>query len=63
MKKTKKAVSKRIRITSTGKVMKRPMGVDHFKTRKSAGILRGKRHGTSLAAVDVRTFTKYMPHN
>jgi ribosomal protein L35 len=39
----KKAVSKRIRITKRGKVVRRSMALDHFRTRKSTKNLRGKR--------------------
>ncbi|MBI2623117.1 MAG: 50S ribosomal protein L35 [Candidatus Liptonbacteria bacterium] len=48
MNKTSKSVSKRIRITRTGKLIRRPMGVDHFRTRQSAKILRSGRKTRSL---------------
>jgi len=38
----RKSVSKRIRVTRTGKMIRRPMGVDHFRTRKSTKNLRQK---------------------
>lgn len=40
---TTKSFSKRIRITKTGKAVRRPMGVNHFKTRKNANGIRNKR--------------------
>lgn len=40
---TTKSFSKRIRLTKTGKAMRRPMGVNHFKTRKNAKGIRNKR--------------------
>lgn len=42
LKNMKKSVSERIKITGTGKVIRRTMGVGHFRTRKSATNLRRK---------------------
>jgi ribosomal protein L35 len=44
----KKSVSKRIRITKNGKIVRRPMGVNHFRTRKSTNNVRSKRKTVSL---------------
>ena len=41
--KTHKALAKRIKITRTGKVMKRKAGQDHFNSRESGNTTRGKR--------------------
>jgi ribosomal protein L35 len=46
--KTQKSFSKRIRVTKNGKVVRRPMRLDHFKTTKSKKNLRGKRKARSL---------------
>ncbi len=48
----KKSVTKRIRITRTGKVVRRRMGVDHFKARKSKRSNRGGRQHVTLNAKD-----------
>jgi ribosomal protein L35 len=42
-----KTFSKRIRITKNGKIVRRPMGTDHFKTRHSTKTNRntGKSRG------------------
>lgn len=37
----KKSISQRIRITRRGKVIRRPMGVGHFRTRKNQKTVRG----------------------
>jgi|GEM_PF-829587 len=42
--KTNKKVSKRIRITKNGKVMRRAMGLGHSKGNKS-GTQKGRRKG------------------
>ncbi len=44
----KKSVTKRIKITRQGKIMRRAMSVDHFRTRKSTKNLRNKRSRRSL---------------
>ena len=44
---TNKSFSKRVRVTKTGKVIRRRMGVNHFKTRKNAKGIQKKR-GTML---------------
>jgi ribosomal protein L35 len=43
-----KSVSKRIRITKNGKVVRRPMAVDHFRTRKNGRAIQGQRKTRSL---------------
>jgi ribosomal protein L35 len=46
--KTTKSITKRIRITGNGKIVRRPMGVNHFRTRKSAKNVQSKRKTLSL---------------
>ena len=43
-----KSFTKRIRITKNGKVVRRPMAIDHFKTRKSTKTNRNARKTLSL---------------
>jgi len=52
--KTHKATVKRMKITKTGKVIKRYAGQDHFNTRDSGKITRKKRTDVSLS----ESFTK-----
>ncbi|RJP44936.1 hypothetical protein C4587_01445 [Candidatus Parcubacteria bacterium] len=44
----KKSVVKRIRITRTGKIVRRRMSVNHFRTRRSQKNIRKNRKMTSL---------------
>jgi ribosomal protein L35 len=44
----KKSVQKRIRITKNGKIVRRPMAVDHFRTRKSPKVIQATRKTLSL---------------
>jgi len=41
--KTKKAVSKRFKITKTGKVTKQTCGKGHFNSRETGNVKRNKR--------------------
>lgn len=41
--KTNKALAKRVRITKTGKMIKRKAGQDHFNSRESGKVTRNKR--------------------
>ena len=45
--KTKKSISKRMKITKTGKVLRRKPGARHYKAHKSGGRVRNLR-GTDL---------------
>ena len=47
--KTKKTVSKRFRITATGKVMRRHGGQNHFNARTSGKITRKKRRDENMS--------------
>ncbi|MDR3581658.1 MAG: 50S ribosomal protein L35, partial [Candidatus Pacebacteria bacterium] len=43
-----KSFTKRIRITKNGKVVRRPMAIDHSRTRKSTKTNRNARKTLSL---------------
>lgn len=43
-----KSVSKRIRITKNGKAVRRPMAVDHFRTRKNGTQVQSRRKTRSI---------------
>ncbi len=44
----KKSVSKRFKVTKSGKLLRRRMAVDHFRTRKTKKNMRGKRKRVGL---------------
>jgi len=44
----KKSVSKRIKIKKNGKIIRRSMAIDHFRTRKSKRNLSRKKRMLSL---------------
>ena len=43
-----KSLTKRIKITNNGKIVRRSMGVSHFRTRTNAKAIRNKRKSRSL---------------
>ena len=47
--KTYKALAKRIKITSKGKILKRKAGQDHFNSRESGNTTRLKRTDVGVA--------------
>lgn len=51
--KTRTSLAKRIRITKTGKIIKRKAGQDHFNIKESGKITRNKRRDV-LAPKGVR---------
>jgi len=55
----KKAVAKRIRITKTGKILRRPMAVGHFRAKRRGAETRQKRRLLQLSPVDRRSFIRY----
>mgnify|MGYP001565894393 CR=1 FL=1 len=61
MMKTNKSFSKRIKITGSGKLMRRKIGQNHFNAKNSGQEGRNKHGSQLLAGVDVKKFKKHMP--
>ncbi len=53
-----KSLSKRIRITKNGKVLRRSMGVNHFRTRTTQKNIRGKSKLRKLD-ISLKTLLNY----
>ncbi len=60
--KTHKALAKRIKITKTGKVMKRYCGQAHFNTRDPGKITRKKRRDTELSGAHAKAIRTLLPY-
>ena len=60
--KTHKALSKRVTITKTGKVMKRHAGQDHFNSRATGKITRKKRRDHELSNTHAKAINTLMPN-
>ena len=61
--KTHKTISKRLRVTKTGKLLKRHGGQDHFNSRDAGKITRKKRRDQSVSASYVKNLKQLMPNN
>jgi large subunit ribosomal protein L35 len=56
----KKAVSRRIKVTKTGKVVRRKMGASHFRVKKSSSQKRTKRKAVEVKRSDIKSVVKYL---
>ena len=61
--KTRKAVTKRFKVTKNKKVIKRTAGQDHFNARESGQTKRQKRRDGNLAEVDAKNVRKMLPYS
>lgn len=53
--KTKKMISKRFKVTRTGKVVHRAAGQDHFNARETGSVRRAKRTDRVMSTAFTRT--------
>ena len=61
--KTHKALAKRVRITKTGKMIKRKAGQDHFNSRESGKVTRNKRTDLELTATVRKGVKALLPYH
>lgn len=54
------SVTARIKVTKTGKLIRRVMGQSHFKAKKTGKQNRQKRITAEVSAIDRRMFRKYL---
>ncbi|MFA5129938.1 MAG: 50S ribosomal protein L35 [Patescibacteria group bacterium] len=52
--KTSKTISKRFHVTSTGKLLRRHGGQNHFNTRDSGNTTRNKRRDETMSKADTK---------
>ncbi len=53
--KSRKTIAKRVRVTKSGKLIKRKNGQDHFNGRESGNTTRNKRSDLQLSSSYTRT--------
>lgn len=58
MMKTNKTIAKRVRLTATGKLIKRKGGQDHFNSRESAKVTRSKRSDLAVYSTFARSMKR-----
>lgn len=61
--KTKKTISKRVRLTKTGKIKTIASGQNHFNARERGNTTRNKRRDHTLASVNASNIKKLIPYN
>lgn len=59
--KTHQAIAKRIKITKSGKLLKRHGGQDHFNARDKGKITRKKRRDQTVPKVFTKNLKALMP--
>ena len=60
--KTHKALASRIKITKTGKVLKRYAGQNHFNSRDKGKISRKKRRDITLSSTNRKAIKDLIPN-
>lgn len=61
--KTHKALNKRVKITRTGKIIKRKAGQDHFNGRESGNTTRNKRTDINVTKTLRRAIQTLLPYS
>jgi len=56
--KTKKSILKRFKITKSGKVLRRPIGQDHYLSKKSGKKIRKLRKLVPLSKGEIKRIKK-----
>ena len=60
--KTKKSVTKRFKITGTGKLLHRPISQSHFNAKQSGNKRRQKRKLVLVAKSDMKALKRLIPY-
>jgi large subunit ribosomal protein L35 len=58
--KTKKSITKRFKVTRTGKVLRRATGLDHYRAKKSGKKTRESRKRLKLSGSEIKRLKKFL---
>jgi len=58
--KTRKSITKRFKFTKTGKVLRRPTGLDHYRAKKSGKKVREGRKWVELSKFEAKKIKKLL---
>jgi len=58
--KTRKSILKRFKITKTGKVLRRPTGLDHYRAKKSGKRIRKSRKLVKVSKSEAKKIKKLL---
>ena len=61
--KTRKSVLKRIKITGSGKILRRPVHQDHFNAKESGQKTRRKRKTKKLQRISGKKIRRMLPYS
>jgi large subunit ribosomal protein L35 len=61
--KTHKAMSKRVKVTGSGKFMRRKVAISHLRRNKSPGSVRSADKSFPLATSDTRRLKRLLPYS
>ncbi len=61
--KTNKSISERIKITGSGKFLRRPVNQSHFNAKDSGKTGRAKHGNISVKKSDNKAFSQYLPYS
>ena len=56
--KTRKSILKRFKITKTGKILRRPTGLDHLRAKKSGNKIRKSREWVKVSKWEAKKIKK-----
>ena len=56
--KTRKSIIKRFKITKTGKILRRPSGLDHYRAKKSGKRIRKGRKWVEVSKPEAKKIKK-----
>ncbi|PIV43198.1 MAG: 50S ribosomal protein L35 [Candidatus Nealsonbacteria bacterium CG_4_10_14_0_2_um_filter_40_15] len=58
--KSRKSVTKRFRITKTGKILRRPSGLDHYRAKKSGKKVRESRKWVKVSKSETKAIKRIL---
>ncbi|MDP1538741.1 MAG: 50S ribosomal protein L35 [bacterium] len=58
--KTRKSITKRFKITKTGKILRRPTGLDHYRAKKPGKKIRQSRKWVEVSKGEVKKIKKLL---
>ncbi len=61
--KTHKAMSKRVRVTGSGKFVRRKVAISHLRRNKSPQLVRSADKTVGLATADTRRLKRLLPYS
>ncbi len=60
--KTRKSISKKVKVTGTGKLLRRSTGHNHYNSRDTGAATRAKRKDHGIFRTEEKNIQKAMPY-